>query len=226
MKIAEKLFLGLPLPFSKWIYNISRQIIYKDIRNPGFRKAVALIRDMGVKGDYLEFGVYKGTSLITFYNLFKASGLSEIRLFAFDAFRGLPNDEGKVFQKGEFFFPKQSFVKRIRKSGVEPEKVVIVEGYFNVSLTDRVKKDNNLNKAAIIHVDCDLYESTVDVLKFCRELVQDGTVLIFDDYLSFQTETDPTQYGEEKAFKAWELYPLFEEIYEIGVSKAFVCKFK
>jgi O-methyltransferase len=224
MKPAEQFFLHIPLPFSKWVYNITRQFIFKDIRYEGYRKIAGMIRKNSVEGDYLEFGVYKGTSLIQFYNLFKKSGLNDIRLFAFDAFQGLPGSEGNTFQKGEFFFPKKSFIRRIKKAGVNPERVIIVEGFFNESLTAEVKKQHGLSKAAVIHVDCDLYESTTDVLRFCQELVQEGTVLIFDDYLSFQNETDPTQYGEEKAFKEWKLFPLFEEIYEIGVSKAFVCK--
>ena len=224
MKLSEKLFLHLPLPLSKWVYNISRHYIFRDVRLPGFRKAVALINEKNVKGDYLEFGVYKGASLIRFYNLFKEYDLTDIRLFAFDAFKGLPNSEGSVFREGEFFFPKGPFIKRIKKAGVNPERVIIVEGFFNESLTDTIKNVNNLSKAAIIHVDCDLYESTVDVLRFCQDLIQEGTILIFDDYLSFRSETDPTQYGEEKAFKEWKLYPLFEELYTIVPSRAFVCR--
>ena len=225
MRLTEKIFLHIPLPFSKWLYKITRHFIYKDIRNPGFRKAVTLIRNNKVKGDYLEFGVFKGTSVIQFYNLFTEFGLNEIRLFAFDAFKGLPDSEGSTFRKGEFSFPQKSFIKRISKAGVNIEKVIITAGFFKESLTESVKKQNRLNKASIIHVDCDLYESTTTVLQFCQDLVQNGTVLIFDDYLSFQNETDPAQYGEEKAFKEWKLFPFFEEIYEIGVSKAFVCKF-
>lgn len=224
MKLSEKIFLTLPLPFSKWIFNITRPFIFNDARNAGFRKAVNMVKSAGVQGDYLEFGVFKGGSLIQFHNLIEENKLDKIRLFAFDAFQGLPNSEGNTFKEGEFYFPKESFLKRIKKAGVDLKKVIIVEGFFDKSLTDGVKKEHQLNKAAIIHVDCDLYTSTVDVLRFCDGLVQKGTILIFDDYLSFQKEQDASQFGEEKAFKEWKHYPLFEEIYEIGVSKAFVCK--
>ena len=226
MKLAEKIFLSIPLPFSKWVFDISRSFLFNDKRNAGFRKAVSLVKENNIKGDYLEFGVYKGSSLIQFNNLFKEFSLNDVRMFAFDAFKGLPSSEGSAFKKGEFHFPKEFFLKRIKKAGVDPGSLIVVEGFFNESLTPRVKKDCKLDKACIIHIDCDLYESTVDVLNFVKELVQDGTVLIPDDYLSFQNEPDPLQHGEEKAFKEWELFPLFEEIYTIGVSKAFLCRKK
>lgn len=224
MSFFERFFLNIPLPFSVWVYELSKLFLFKDIRTPGFDQAVQIVKSKGVKGDYLEFGVYKGNSLIKFYKLFQKYGLEDIRIFAFDAFKGLPVSEGGVFNKGEFHYPKDLFLRRMKKAGVDFKKILIVEGFFNTSLTEDVKKKHALSKAAVIHVDCDLYESTVDVLRFCENLVQEGTVLILDDYLSFQTVDIPENYGEEKAFKEWSLYPRFEELYEIGVSKAFVCK--
>ena len=221
MKFSEKVFLYLPLPLSKWMYRLSRKFIY-DKRFPEYGKAVKLIGEKNIKGDYLEFGVYKGSSLIEFSNLFKKFGLNETRLFAFDGFQGLPSSEGKVFKKGEYYFPKKSFIRRVKNAGVDLKKLIIIEGFFNVSLTENVKQENKLTKASIIHIDCDLYESVVDVLKFCQNLIQEGTVLIFDDYSVFQNETDPSKYGEQRAFKEWALFPLFKELYEIGNSKAFV----
>jgi O-methyltransferase len=48
----------------------------------------------------------------------------------------------------------------------------------------------------VIWVDCDLYESTVPVLDFITEYIQDGTVIIFDDWYSFRADPDR---GEQKA---------------------------
>ncbi|MCG2718374.1 MAG: methyltransferase, partial [Nanoarchaeota archaeon] len=47
---------------------------------------------------------------------------------------------------------------------------------------------------------CDLYESTVLVLDFITEYIQDGTIIIFDDWFSFRG--NPNR-GEQKAFKEW-----------------------
>src|SRR5687767_14085356 len=41
-------------------------------------------------GDYLEFGVYNGTSLLAACRQTAAMNLSHMRLFGFDSFEGLP----------------------------------------------------------------------------------------------------------------------------------------
>ena len=39
-------------------------------------------------------------------------------------------------------------------------------------------------------VDCDLYQSTVPVLAFLADLLQDGTVVLFDDWYCFREADD------------------------------------
>jgi hypothetical protein len=57
-----------------------------------------------------------------------------------------------------------------------------------------------LRKAALVWIDCDFYESTVPVLEFITDYVQDGTLLIFDDWFCFRG--DPER-GEQRAFAEW-----------------------
>ena len=47
------------------------------------------------------------------------------------------------------------------------------------------------------YVDCDLYESAVDVLKFLRPRLKHGMVLVFDDYYCFWSDGIA---GERTAF--------------------------
>ncbi len=56
------------------------------------------------------------------------------------------------------------------------------------------------NKVAVAMIHCDLYESAVPVLEFLTEFVQDGTVLIFDDWNCYRS--NPNR-GEQRAFKEW-----------------------
>ena len=51
-------------------------------------------------------------------------------------------------------------------------------------------------RAAIIYIDCDLYESTRDVLNFIKHFVQDGTIICFDDYYNYRGRADM---GEQRA---------------------------
>ena len=59
---------------------------------------------------------------------------------------------------------------------------------------------DTIKKAALIWVDCDLYESTVPVLNFITDYVQDGTIIVFDDWFSFKGNLNM---GEQRAFREW-----------------------
>ena len=57
---------------------------------------------------------------------------------------------------------------------------------------------SNLPKAGVIHIDVDLYSSTVEVLEFIEPLMVYGTVLIFDDWYCFPPGENK---GEKRAFE-------------------------
>ena len=50
---------------------------------------------------------------------------------------------------------------------------------------------------AFLHVDCDVYSSTVDVLRGLAERFQPGTVIVFDEYFNYPG-------WERHEFKAWQ----------------------
>ena len=77
-------------------------------------------------------------------------------------------------------------------------------------------------KAAVIYVDCDLYESTVPVLKFIKPFLQRGTIIVFDDWNCFHGDPDR---GERRAFKEFmdkELRLKFEEFVHTNEAKSFI----
>ena len=162
-----------------------------------------------VRGDYLEFGVYQGTSfslaLKACAKFFKKSDDDAPAFYAFDSFEGLPEVNpqmnGEMFEKGEYRASRKSFESRIR-SPARGWKVGVVAGLFCHSLKDaeEVIREQGIKLTAFINVDCDLYESTVDVLKFITPLVQTGTVLFFDDW--YFTGGD-MQRGEARATGEW-----------------------
>ncbi|HRF44076.1 MAG TPA: hypothetical protein PLD30_07515, partial [Candidatus Competibacteraceae bacterium] len=65
---------------------------------------------------------------------------------------------------------------------------------------DDLKVRLNITKARMVHIDCDLYESTKLALDFVASLMQEGTIIVFDDW--FQFRGNP-QRGEQKAFYEW-----------------------
>jgi predicted O-methyltransferase YrrM len=83
---------------------------------------------------------------------------------------------------------------------VDTSKVVLVPGWYDTSLTETAKVQKNLTAACAIFIDCDLYESVVPVFRFITSLIQDGTVIIIDDY--FRYKGSPER-GIQKAFNEW-----------------------
>ncbi len=155
-------------------------------------KAWHLISRNGLTGDYLEFGVFQGDTfricMRTARNSFRSSParVFEGRFFAFDSFAGLPEadsykDQKNIFAAGEYAASKKSFLNLIKR---EPnfKQVTIVDGWFSETLQPQTLNQHQLSKVAIVNIDCDLYESTVDCLRFVTPLLQEGSILMFDDW--------------------------------------------
>ena len=177
-----------------------------------------------VPGDYLEFGCGFGRSFIESYHLFRStrsSVASELnandratfertrpRFFAFDSYEGLPEVTGVDqhpylplhWKKSEYAFSVASFKRALQQAKVAEADVRIVDGWFGSTLTGATKARHEISRAALVHVDCDYYESAVLVLDFVTDLVQDGTVIVFDDYNFFRGSP---RLGERRAFGEW-----------------------
>ena len=80
------------------------------------------------------------------------------------------------------------------------DDIEIIEGFYKNSLTNELKSNLNLKKAAIVMIDCDFYNSAKLVLNFITDLINDGTILIFDDWYAYKG--DPNK-GEQKACSEW-----------------------
>lgn len=96
--------------------------------------------------------------------------------------------------------PRDVFVNNIQSAGVKLDDVKIVPGYNDKSLADAAVVRKPMRPGSIFHIDCDLYESTVVVLEFIRPLLQDGSVLVFDDWFYYRGHP---QRGERGAFAEW-----------------------
>lgn len=157
-------------------------------------------------GDYLEFGVWKGTSLITAFHMSKRMpNLSNIRFYGFDSFEGLPaikDIDGHFtdFNSGEYSCSLENVKNNLINSAVDLGKVRLIKGWYKDTLNIDTAKTLDIKHAAIIYVDCDLYDSAKDVLNFITPYVMDGTIIIFDDWYCFKGRSDS---GEQRAFSEW-----------------------
>lgn len=165
-------------------------------------------------GHYLEFGVARGTSLITMYKLAKRMGLAhKMGFHAFDSFAGLPEGEGD-FVPGEMAYPEHTFRRFVRKAGVPERQITTTPGFFDQSLSEGLADRLGIEagRAHIVHIDCDLYVSTVPVLAFLTPLLGKGSVIIFDDWFSFEESAEPWNQGEQRAFNEWSLRDRFDPV--------------
>ena len=190
-------------------------------------KAAEISSSEQISGDYLELGVYCGSTLIQAFHTIRQSYLDRaadrsgihsprfrqnvrelwegMRFFAFDSFQGLPPLSGpdletRDFAEGKFACSAEGFLARVGENGVDLSKVVTVPGWFADTCREETLRRHHMRAAALVHVDCDLYESTKVVLKFVEPLLVDGTVLIFDDWYAFRGNP---ALGEQRAFHEW-----------------------
>jgi hypothetical protein len=125
---------------------------------------------VSVRGLYLEFGVAGGESIN-----FIASRSPET-VHGFDSFRGLPEDWRPGVKSGAFAKPT-GWLPEVR------ENVTLHVGWFEESLPGFLS--TQVGDVAFLHIDCDLYSSTKTVFSALSDRIKSGTVIVFDEYLSY-----------------------------------------
>ncbi len=155
-------------------------------RSDIMRYSAKYIRTNKIKGDYLHFGVGSGEDFISSYKCFTLPVWCHFYLF--DSFKGLPapeDDFNGKYGKGKYTFPKDTLMGRIRKKRIPEAHYTIIEGYFDDILTKGLNNTILLEKASIVVLDCDLYESTVSAIKVMQPYIQPGTLLLAGEYFNY-----------------------------------------
>lgn len=172
-----------------------------------FDTVMGFVDDCRVEGCYLEFGGFEGGSLVDAFDAARRyRRLNSMRFFVFDSFEGLPQPAGidagrfQRYNRGQYACNLELYKKNIHKQGVDLDRVTCIPGWYNETLNEELKQRLPIEKAAVVLVDCDLYESTVPALDFIADYIQNGTVIIFDDWFSYKGRLDR---GEARAFKEW-----------------------
>jgi hypothetical protein len=138
--------------------------------------------DLLSRGTVLEFGVATGRTLNQF-----AHWLPDKPVHGFDGFVGLPEDWTSRMRKG--FFARSS-LPRVRGN------CELHVGWFDQTLPGFKTKIQLTRPIALLHIDCDLYSSTVTILNSLKDNIVPGTVIVFDEYLNY-----PGWYMDE--YRAW-----------------------
>ena len=149
-------------------------------------KAAFCLENEGIKGSFVECGVWNGGSAGMMGAAVKANKHRHIWLF--DSWEGLPEPSacditfaGEPGKKG-MAHGSEDRVKVIlfEKIGLNNKLVHLSKGWFTDTI---INQKDNIGKIALLHLDCDWYES----VNFCLEELYDQVVpngfIFIDDYV-------------------------------------------
>lgn len=143
----------------------------REKRNALFRTVAEAEDLLASEIAYLEFGVHRGESIAWWYE--NNSNPASV-FFGFDSFEGLPEDWTPEKGRGAF-----------DTGGSIPEtddlRVEFVRGLFNVTLPNRSDILGTARRK-VVHLDADLYRSTIYPLLILGPFLRPGDILIFDEF--------------------------------------------
>ncbi|MGQ0697169.1 MAG: TylF/MycF/NovP-related O-methyltransferase [Panacagrimonas sp.] len=150
-------------------------------------------------GDYLEFGVSRGTSMSCMSRLLRNAGLKRVRMIGFDSFEGMPQESvDQGWTPGGFHSTEFATRRYLSNRGVPMSQVTLVKGWFEDTLKEETKSRLGIATARVMMVDCDIYTATRDVLRFCAPLIPERALMIFDDW---GWRSDVGECGQKEAFE-------------------------
>jgi hypothetical protein len=123
---------------------------------------------------YLEFGVQRGGS---FFWWPTRCPDSRNRFVGFDTFLGLPEDWSQSSRKGKFSTDGQ-----IPKT--DDSRCRFEVGLFQSTLSGFLTRFNRNGTKLVLHLDADLYSSTLYVLTTLAPVLHPGDLLLFDEFAS------------------------------------------
>lgn len=138
-----------------------------------------------VPGDLVETGVWRGGGTIFMRGFLAAHGDAIRRVWVCDSFEGLPKpsadfaaDKGDVLWQSEYLAVSVDQVKEnFRKYGLLDERVHFLKGLFKDTMPTAP-----IDQIAVLRLDGDMYELTIQVLDALYAKVSPGGFVIIDDY--------------------------------------------
>lgn len=180
----------------------------REIYGPAFRRVMEYVTLCKVPGDVVEFGTFCGHTARWLAEL-----MAELKhpgaLWMYDSWAGFPKITSPIDIDCYEVATNQAWVEGLPNIGAPPGLIqasiasvlgdtarsIIRQGWYSDTLAHE-----NLPAASIVHIDCDLYESTLTVLGevLGQPAVAQGSVLLFDDWNNNRASN---KFGERRALK-------------------------
>jgi O-methyltransferase len=155
-------------------------------RMANLRMAVETVIADGVPGDLIETGVWRGGACIYMRAILEAYREPGRRVFVVDSFEGLPPPDPEKYPAdaddphstfGALAIPLEEVRANFARYGLLDDRVVFVKGWFRDTLPALV-----VDRLAVLRLDGDMYESTMDSLSNLYDKLSPGGFIIIDDY--------------------------------------------
>ena len=143
-----------------------------------------------IHGDLIETGVWRGGATIFMKALLNVNNANDRSVWVADSFEGLPapNDKEYPEDKGDVHFTKKELAisletvqNNFRKYNLLDENVKFLKGWFKDTLPVAL-----IEKLALLRLDGDMYESTMDGLVNLYPKLSPGGFIIIDDWNAVQ----------------------------------------
>jgi len=179
-------------------------------------KAWGYVFTSHVRGAYYEFGVYRGDRFLNSWEVYKhyLNRLEQQLLsdelwrremveeyskyahnfYGFDTFEGMPDnkEDPELFKKGTFVDSLENVKNKLNNKGL---RYCLYKGLFEDLKDETIDK---LEPVAIINIDCDIYQSAASAFNKVKSKIQQGTILMMDDYNCFSASDKK---GERRALR-------------------------
>lgn len=191
------LFLGFKLLETNWSYKISKPHLWEEAISQGkipsqLKKIERFYRDKvrfynfwfqierlkkeNVAGSFVEVGVYKGETAKMIHLMD-----SSRKFYLFDTFEGFADKDLQLEKKEDESIQAVDFSDTTEATVVQfiggNDNIKVIPGYFP-DTTSRIAEE----KFAFVHLDADLYQPTIEGLKYFYPRLSRGGVIIIHDY--------------------------------------------
>lgn len=184
-----------PLPLEKKNRGTKRGWAYLGVTmigKIGLMNIYELITDVvkhNIPGHFIETGVWRGGASIFAASLFRVLHQSSRFVILCDSFQGLPTGN-KTLHTGDIGWESMQYVavpdRKVARNfqfyNVLTKNVYFVKGFFNDSLPYLAP---HIDAIAVLRLDGDMYQSTVDVMYNLYDKVSVGGYVIVDDWVGF-----------------------------------------
>ena len=144
-----------------------------------------------IPGDFIETGVWRGGAVIFMRALLRHYGIRDRIVWAADSFEGLPKPDVATYgskaghdlsEEIRLKVSLEEVKENFSAFGLLDDQVRFLKGWFRDTLPGAPIK-----QLALLRLDGDLYESTMDALDALYHRVSPGGFVIVDDYGSWES---------------------------------------